>query len=247
MANKLRRKKPPSDVGDAAKADWDRDQFSARLTSGRKTRLRELAARLPPGLSPVGVVDRAVEIALEAGLAGTDRAVDLSRVEDRIAKIESRFADELRSLRSLVAETADEVRGLSELMSAVVACPDSSASSGSGFDDAAPSAVASLRSWLDARGGAAPTLSAVARWRSKSRLSDRMVAMEFEIATPAAPGPRSIVRVEPLDAASPFAKADAAAALSLECRRDPRGGWSVSARRINEDRTVGEIVGAVKV
>ena len=48
----------------ARKADWDRDQFSARLTPSRKALLRELASALPAGLSPVEVVDRAVEIAL---------------------------------------------------------------------------------------------------------------------------------------------------------------------------------------
>jgi len=231
----------------ARKADWDRDQFSARLNPSRKALLRELASTLPAGLSPVEVVDRAVEIALaKIAVEGRQAGSGLD-IEGLLANSEAKMAGELRSLRSLMAQTVDEVRGLSELMSAVAAIPESTDAGEGRHEGATSLASPSIRAWLDARPGSPANVAAVARWRSKSRVSDRMVAMELEIAASSAPGPRSIVCVEPLDAASPFARADMVSALSLDCRRDARGGWSIAAKRINDDRSVGEPLGSIRV
>ena len=107
----------------------------------------------------------------------------------------------------------------------------------------ASEAVLSLRAWLDARAGAASAVSCVARWRSKSRLGERLVAMEFDVDLAGQGGARSVVRIEPLDTASPLASTDQGGALSLACRRIPGGGWDVSACRLNPDRSTGAALG----
>ena len=226
------------------KTDWERDQFSARFTAGRLAGMREIAADMPQEATPVQAVDRAVELALAAKRRGLDAPSTFDMLEERLDRLEANAMEEARAARETANETLRQVRELAGLMSAVAAAaPDGDG--GLAHDQGV--AAMSLRAWLDARGAAVRSVSALARWSSKSRLTDQHVAMEFEIGVAGSKSPPSVVRVEPIDIASTFARADSFAALSLDCRRDQRGGWLISVRPINADRSTGSSMVEIKV
>lgn len=253
MAGKRTAKKPKAEP----KAGWDREQFSVRLTDARRERLRLISAALPEGSTPIEAVDLAVEIALSKAGPARDAGVDLASRLDDLEEMFARHAREREAeaagQRSVAAETLREARSISALMAAVATMPDMEGSDDGGGADAADRAASNadpapwLRTWLDARAGSAASIACTARWRSKSRLGERLVAMEFDAEVQGQPGSRSVVRIEPLDAASPLALADQAGLVSLVCRRIQGGGWEIGARRVNADRSAGSELGRLRV
>jgi hypothetical protein len=255
MGGKRRAPKPPA----GTKAAWDRDQFSVRLTDLRRSCLRLISDAMPDGSTPNDAFDRALEIALskapsEAGPA-VDVAARLDDLEELVARMGREREAEAASQRAISTENLRETKSVAALISAVAAMPPSSAADGAddedepweGGDGAIPAAVPSLREWLDVRAGSAQSLACVARWRSKTRLGDRLVAMEFDIEMQGHSGGRAVVRIEPLDTASPLAFADQGGALSLVCHRIQSRGWDVSVCRLNPDRSVGLAIAQIRV
>lgn len=225
------------------RAEWERDQFAARLTAARRARLLRIAESLPEGATPVQAFDRAIELALSARAADASHAERLDSLGERADRVERQAAESARELREAVAETLLGVRDIARLMSAVAAGAPDELVDGSPGEAGSASRASPLRAWLDSEARGRDRLAATARWRSKSRLSDRMVAMDFEVEAAGAAARRALVRVEPVDAASPLAGADAFPSLSLECRRAERGGWIVSARAAAPGRAAGQPLG----
>jgi hypothetical protein len=249
------KRKPPKAAAQS-KAPWERDQLSVRLTEARRACLRLISDAMPAHATPNDAVDRAIEIALSKAEPAPERAIDLGARLDDLEELVARMGREREAdaakQRGVADETLREARSISALISAVAAMPSEAADDEGGWGDrgdmgAASEAVPSLRAWLDARAGAASAVSCVARWRSKSRLGDRLVAMEFDIEMPGRGGGRSVVRIEPLDSASPMASVDQVGALSLSCRRVQGGGWEAMASRLNPDRSAGPPLAQLRV
>jgi hypothetical protein len=245
------KRKPPK-AAVPSKAPWDRGQFSVRLTEARRACLRLISDAMPQHATPNDAVDRAIEIALSKKEPAPGKPIDLgSRLDDLeelVARMGSEREADAAKQRAVADETLRETRAVAALISAVAAMPSEAADDEGEWGDrggegSAAEAVMSLRAWLDARAGAASAVSCVARWRAKSRLGDRLVAMEFDIDMAGQAGARSAVRVEPIDAASPLASTDQGGALSFACRRVRDGGWDVLASRLNTDRSTGAALG----
>jgi len=235
-----------------SKSPWDRGQFSVRLTEARRACLRLISDAMPEHATPNDAVDRAIEIALSKAEPAPEQPIDLGSrlddLEDLVARMGREREADAAKQRAVADETLRETRSVLALISAVAAMPPSAADDDDDWGDrggegASQEAAPSLRAWLDTRAGAASAVSCVARWRSKSRLGERLVAMEFDVDMAGQGGARSVVRIEPVDAASPLASTDQGGALSLACRRIPGGGWDVSACRLNPDRSTGAALG----
>lgn len=245
------KRKPPKRAAQP-KAAWERDQFSVRLTEARRACLRLISDAMPEHATPNDAVDRAIEIALSKTEPAPEKTIDLGSRLDDLEELVARMGREREAdaakQRAVADETLRETRSVAALISAVAAMPpavdgDEDGWAGEAGEGARADDVPSLRAWLDARSGIAANVSCVARWRSKSRLGERLVAMEFDVGMSGQPGGPSIVRIEPLDTGSPLASTDQGGALSLACRRVPGGGWGVSACRLNPDRSTGAAIG----
>ena len=245
------KRKPPK-AAPESKAPWDRDQFSVRLTETRRACLRLISGAMPAHATPNDAVDRAIEIALSKTEPSPEKPIDLGSrlddLEDLVARMGREREADAAKQRAVADETLRETRSVAALISAVAAMPASDVDGEDGWGDHGDADSHSetalpLRDWLNARSGSSASISCVARWRSKSRLDDRLVAMEYDIDMAGKGGARSVVRIEPIDAASPLASTDQGGALSLACRRIPGGGWDVSACRLNPDRSTGAALG----
>ncbi len=236
----------------AGKAGWERDQFTVRMTDLRRDCLRLISDGMPAGTTPNDAFDRALEMALakvdsEPG-SSPEMLARLDDLEELVAEMGRERAAEAAAQRAVEAETLAQVRSVAALISAVAAMPASrhgGDDDGQGDDishEARVEPVVALRAWLDANGKGLQSFDCVGRWRTMSRLTDRFVAVDFEVAAPSRTGERSVVRVEPVDAASPLARVDQVAAVSLSCRRLPGAGWTVGARRLNQDRSIGPAI-----
>ena len=231
----------PKTQAPLAKADWDRGQLSLRLTPARRERLLQIARDMPVGSTPGEAVDRAIERALAPATttAGDAALARLDALEEMIESLGRQRARDATLARAASDETLREVRALAGLMSAVATSPNDSEGGEWGSDAAC---APSLRSWLAGRPRSAEAVVAFGRWRSKTRLADKTVCVEFEIAPAGSAAARSVVRVSPLPAASPLARVDENAPIRFTCQRDALGRWSVEARHLNADRSLGAFV-----
>ena len=226
-----------------AKADWERDQFSLRLTGARRERLMRIAADMPAGSTPIEAVDRAIERSLaEPAPAGEDATSErLDALEELVGRFEIERKRDAAGARAASDETLGEVRLIAALMSVVAELPD-----GDGSDrltlGASVATTQSLRSWLDARSETRRPVVAVGRWRSTTRLADEMVSVEFEIAPAGSPAARSLVRVSTLPKSNPLARADQGAPTRFSCSWETAGRWAVEARQMNPNRSLGAVV-----
>ncbi len=237
------------------KSAWEREQFSVRLTDVRRDCLRLISDAMPTGSTPNDAFDRALEIALSKAdpepAASPDVLARLGDLEELVATMAREREADAAAHRAIAAETLDRVRSVAALISAVAAMPaaDSDDVGDAGIADAEDisngaraEAVVSLRSWLDRRAHGIQSVNCLGRWHAKSRQGDRLVAMDFEIAEAGQASARSIVRIEPVDAASPLGKLDQAGPISLACARRSGGGWIVAIHRIEADRSRGGLV-----
>jgi hypothetical protein len=236
-APKPKPKTPPT------KADWDRDQFSLRLTAARRGRLLRIVADMPDGSTPSEAVDRAVERSLATSAsAGKDATVArLDALEELCERFEQERKRDAAELRATCGQTLRRVWGIAELMSAVAAAPTGDEDMKRVVTGSLAETGHSLRSWLDALPRATHPVVAVGRWHSKTRLADKTVAVEFEIAM-AGSATRSIVLVSPLPSDNPLARVVEEAAIRFACARDASGLWSVEARHLNPDRTAAGVI-----
>ena len=227
----------------STKADWDRDQFSLRLTAARRGRLLRIVADMPEGSTPSEAVDRAVERSLAiSASAGKDATVArLDALEELCERFERERERDAAELRATCGQTLREVCGIAELMSAVAAAPTGDEDMKRVVTGSLAETGHSLRSWLDARPRAAHPVVAVGRWHSKTRLADKTVAVEFEIAM-AGSATRSIVLVSPLPSDDPLSRVEEEAAIRFSCARDTSGRWSIDARYLNPDRSLGAAI-----
>ena len=227
-----------------AKADWEREQLSLRLTPARRERLLRVASDMPAGTTPGEAVDRAIERALApaTAAAGDGALARLDALEELLASLGRERARDASSARAASDKTLREVRAVAWLMSAVAAAP--------GGDDEGLAPVSrdaqSLRAWLDERRRPGQGIVAVGRWHSKTRLADGNSAVEFEIAMQGSSA-RSVVALPSLPSASPLARVHEDAAIRFSCALDASGRWSVDARLLNQDRAEGGVIGSLRV
>lgn len=244
----------PRDLTKTPKADWERDQFSVRLTPTRREGLQRIASAMPSGSTPGDAVDRAIELAIApASALGPAHIGDDSRL-DELEELVERIGRERRGAEGALlaqgAQALDELRSIASLISAVASSGPDTDPRGAGWEpeeEGRALEAMSLRAWLDQQASAEGRVNAVGRWSSKSRLSAGLLAMELEVAPANGNGPRSIARVEPVATGSPFAQADAHEALSLACRKEPGGSWIVAVRPLRPDRTQGPEIGVARL
>lgn len=242
---------------------WDRQQVSFWITPQRRQDLLALAQGLPTGATPSDVIASAIAVAraqMHADPSGRADLADAIGAAIGGAMAETRSAVQaqghaigemgkgLRSIHALLAALAGE-EGLQEAdgVGALV---------GHGHA-AAPQA---FRQWLEAglaSAGGRPQRSAVAKasWHAVSRVSDRLVAVDFSASlavidgkpvAPALAASSTTVRFDLLEASHPFATADWGAQLYFVCQ--PVGnGWVVHAHISSPDGTPGAPLGQAKV
>lgn len=241
---------------------WERQQVSFWITPQRRQDLLALAQGLTAGATPSDVIASAIAVARSQMHADPSGPADLADAIDAAiggAMAETRSAvhaqghaiDEmgkgLRSIHALLAALAGE-EGLQET-------DGIGALAGHGH----PAAPQAFRLWLEASlaaAGGRPQRSAVARasWHGVSRVSDRLVAVDFSAsiaaidgkqAAPALAAASTIVRFDLLDATHPFATADWGAQLYFVCQ--PVGnGWVVHAHRAGTDGAAGAAIGQAR-
>ena len=253
MPRALRRPAPRNPTK-SPKADWERDQFSVRLTRTRREALQRIVSAMPPGSTPGDAVDRAIELASAPPPArGPAHIGDDSRLED-LEELVERIGQERRGAEgALLAQGAralDALRSIASLISAVASSgldTDPEGASWEPEEAGETREVMSLRAWLDQQASAEGRVDVIGRWRSKSRLSVGLLALELEVAPAHPSGLRSVARVEPIATGNPFAQADAHEALSLACRREPGGSWIVAVRPLRPDRTHGPEIGVARI
>ena len=237
----------------APKADWEREQFSVRLTAARRQRLQQIATQMPDGSTPGDAVDRAIERALAAPDQAGIEPLSLSRLND-LEELTERFAQERRSeahkLLAQGAQALQETRSIAALISAMAASDLDSEEDEADWDEqelSAPPKVLSLRAWIEAQVRVNGQVRAIGRWSSKLRLASGLIRMELEVAPAEGGGARAMVRVEPISGESPLARADSQDALALDCRQDRGGEWLVEVRPLRADRSVGPPIGEARL
>ena len=236
---------------DGQHVGWSRSCLNIRMTMERVAKLRGLAEDIGPAAGPTDALDLGLELAIAARRRDADRDVSLEDAERVLAAVE-RLSDvgtaSSEAHAAALVGLASEVRGLSELISAVAA---TAVGSGDGFDE-----PATLRSWLDAQWRANPAspISARACWQSKTREGERRVRLELLMRRTTAPSERragaglaSIVKIERLAAESPLARTDLISDFMMECRRAADGSWRVAGFQLSPDGTAGPLVGSISV
>ena len=232
------------------------------ITPRRRQDLLALAQGLPTGATPSDAIASAIAIARSQMRADPSGPADLADAIDaaiggamaetqRAVQAQGHAIDEmgkgLRSIHALLAALAGE-EGLQE--TAVI---------GALAEHDHPAAPQAFGQWLEAilkSAGGRPQRSAVARasWHAVSRVSDRLVAVDFSASLAAIDGrpiapdlaaSSTTVRFDLMEASHPFAIADWGAALYFVSQ--PVGnGWVVHAHRAGPDGTAGAAIGQAK-
>ena len=221
-----------------------------------------LAQGLPTGATPSDAIASAIAVARSQMHADPSSPADLADAIDAaiggaMAKTQSavqaqgRAIDEmgkgLRSIHSLLAALAGE-EGLQDADGI-----------GSLAGHGHPAAPQPFRQWLEASlalAGGRPQRSAVARasWHAASRVSDRLVAVDFSASlaaidgkpvAPAIANHAATVRFDLLESTHPFTTAEWGAQLYFVCQ-PVVNGWVIHAHRAGPDGTAGAALGQAK-
>lgn len=237
--------------GDDEHVGWSRDCVNLRLSRERAEKLRALARQLGPGATPTDAVDRALEVASEAESPATQADGEAAGAEEMLSALE-RLSERTRfEAVASAAAAADIARGLRELSELISAVAAASGGSEDGLDQ-----PISLRAWLDSQPRATPgqAIAASARWQSKARVGDQHVSLELLVRRAACGDPRreqfaasSLVRLDRVQAASPFARTDLISAFLLSCQRAGDGSWRVAGHQMKPDGQAGPLLGTIRV
>lgn len=239
----------------AAHPGWGRHGLHLRLSKERLAGLRAIALDISGGCSPSEAVDRAIEIAtaprVTAAESGEARFND---IDDAIERLSRQSAADSTRHQELASAIARHVKELRDLISAVAGPePDGrddieNGNHGGGIDHT----PLALRDWLDAEAGesARASLLAKANWRSKRRERDQGMTIELLVEAlavmPETGRQQGLSRVASLRLGKDdkfLESADRMGDFYLACKRD-REHWSLIARHINLDGSLGETFGS---
>ena len=235
---------------------WQRDQVSFWLTPQRRHDLMAIACQLPAGCTPSDALARAIELARTHLATGSlDPAEVMDAVDTALAQGLSETRDSIDTQTLAIADLSQGLKSIHRLLSALADGEDAPSSLSSSM----PRKPLHFRDWLDAevaKAGGRPSRSAVATgcWRSVERVSERLIAVDFEATLIALDGNRldttgtaspSIARFDLLEPSHPFATADWTTRLFFVCQ--PSGsGWGIHAHRANPDGSAGAAIGQAK-
>lgn len=232
----------------AAHPGWGRHGLHLRLSKERLAGLRAIASDISGGCSPSEAVDRAIEIATAPrATAAESGEARLDEIDDAIERLSRQSAADATRQQDVTSGIARHVKELRDLISAVAG------PAVDGVDQCpADPAVPTLRAWLDAESAESPQASLLAKadWQSRRRDGDRGMTVELLVEALAAMpetgrrlGAASVVSLN-LDPSDDFLdSADRMGDFYLACQRD-RGRWSLVARQIKPDGSIGETFGS---
>lgn len=230
---------------------WERECVNLRLTKGRRNSLVALAGDLPAGYTPTDAVDQAIAMALASRRTrGFETGQRFNDVDAALASLASDRRHDAAAHGNLLADVAKDLADLRALISAVATLPGQEDGS---FDGDVPS----LRDWLEKEACDFDKRSMLvkAQWRTKSRINDQLVSLELLLERLAVagqtqngkPGYPGLARIEGMDATNPITRIDLMSAFYLACQGADKGGWQVSAHQINLDRSIGAMIGSMRV
>lgn len=232
---------------------WQRDQVSFWLTAQRRHDLVAIANQLPSGCTPSDALARAIDLArIHLASGSLDPAELMDAVDTSLARGLSETRDSIDTQTLAIADLSQGMKSIHRLLSALADGEDlGPALSGAGLNK-----PPLFRDWLDnesAKAGGRPTRSAVATgcWHSVERVSERLVAVDFEATLVALDGKRlettepsepSIARFDLLDPSHPFATADWTSKLFFVCQ-PMANGWMVHLHQAASDGSAGKAIG----
>lgn len=229
-------------------AGWSRPGLHLRLSTERLASLLALGAMLPEGCSPSDAIDLAIKMASASRLPAAESSEPrFDDIDDAIERLARQSAREAARHQELAMGIARNVQQLRDLISAVAGPAVDGVDQGP-----ADPAMPTLRAWLDAESAESPqaSLLAKANWQSRRRDGDRGMTVELLVEALAAMpetgrrhGAASVVRLqlEPSDDFLDFA--DRMGDFYLACQRN-RERWSLVARHIKADGSIGEMFGS---
>ena len=238
-------------------AGWQRDQVSFWLTTQRRHDLMAIANQLPAGCTPSDAIARAIDLArIHLASGSLDPAELMDAVDTALARGLSETRDSIDTQTLAIADLSQGMKSIHRLLSALADGEDV----GPALAGGAPRKPPLFRDWLDneaAKAGGRPTRSAVASgcWHSVERISDRMVAVDFEATLVALDGKRlettepaepSIVRFDLLDSSHPFATADWTSKLFFVCQ-PMTNGWMVHLHQAAADGSAGKAISKAQI
>jgi hypothetical protein len=241
---------------------WERQQVSFWITPQRRQDLLALAQGLPTGATPSDVIATAIAVARSQMHASSSSTADLADAID--VAISSAMTDTRSAVRTqshAIDEMSKGLRSIHALLAALAGEEGLHETNGIGSlaGYGHPAAPQAFKQWLEASlalAGGRPQRSAVAKasWQGVSRVSDRLVAVDFSASLAAIDGKpiasalaasSTTVRFDLLEASHPFATVQWAAQLYFVCQ--PVGnGWVIHAHRAGPDGTAGAAIGQAK-